>query len=280
VVAAASSEVVVLDAGTGERLHVQDEPIATTADGFSYSPKTSAVLPAGDDLLALSGRRGPVQEVWSLRDRTWYAVRLPGVRGQEGEVSAVVHPGEQALLAVARADAPVMLVDLRGAQVGTLDDSAGCRALGAVHGNGRLVLLERGNQLLCWEVPTGRVRHRLGPLPKGARALAAVAVDGTVGALLSTADRATLLTPEGAYELDGDYRCATGVQVGERWVLAAGSGEDVVVLDPLRGTELARLPVVGWVHDVVSPLPGVLCVLGANRLVTVRLEPAALAPRT
>jgi hypothetical protein len=95
-----------------------------------------------------------VQEVWSLRDRTWYAVRLPGVRGQEGEVSAVVHPGEQALLAVARADAPVMLVDLCGADVGTLDDSAGSRAVTVVHGNGRLVLLERGNQQLCCEVPT------------------------------------------------------------------------------------------------------------------------------
>lgn len=234
-----------------------------------------AVAMMGDESVAVAGQDGGSQEMWGVEDRADYALPTPGATSNH-ESRVLLHTTTGAFLVTGGgAKHPIGVFRITGGLQCWLRCPEGSSPRLAVDGGDTdLVLVQSPDGSLSVHDPfDGGLRARIGA---AGRPLAAV-TDQKHAAALVTLPRdgvhwfdstgASRYVAPSAYE-----QRAAVIQVGDRRLFALPDKDRVLLVRPEDGSVVVAIPFLGQVNDVMSPAPGLLCLIVAARVVMVEVS--------
>jgi hypothetical protein len=243
-----------------------------------------AVALLGNDSVAVAGQHEGAQVMWGVDNLTDYALPTPGAPYRR-EARALVHTPRGPLLVSGGGRHPVGVFHITGGLQCWLDCPAGSSPKSAVAAAGSdlvLVQLPDGD-LVVHDPVDGKARAQipLGSVPAGTQSLP-VPLAAVCDSQRATAAALVSMPHLGVHWVDssGARRClgvsahgqrATVVRVADRRFLVLPDRDRVLLVRPEDGSIAAAIPFLGQVNDVVSPAPGLLCLIVAARVALIEL---------
>jgi WD40 repeat protein len=287
VLAQALMSMPLIDGGDGHAIKVRQQPLPVYDDHDreieSYGRGVWAVAPWGGNTIALTSHNGSAQRMWDVDNQAEYAVPTPGISGKRPGQVLLTRP-DQPLLVIGGNDERIGVFTFDGRRQCWLDCPGGSSPAIPVHDpRGDLALVHSGGDSYVVHDPvTGAALYRVPVKQLAARSSrlpTAVVAQGTESgaALVHGVPRiGTWLTNPLGREfevLPGESpRCGTVVTLAGEMLFALGWENKVVLVRPEDGTVLAKIPVVGAVHDISAPEPGSMCLVAANRVIWIDLR--------
>jgi hypothetical protein len=254
-----------------KRARSRGESVRSDVDRF----EVWAVARLGGESVAVAGEHGGSQEMWGVHDRADYALPTPGAPGGN-EFRALLHTPAGPLLATGGgAKHPIGVFRITGGLQCWLPCPVGSRPrIAASCGDTDLVVVQAPDGSLNLHDPLGgglraQIRAAGDPLAATAdqgRAAALVAVPGA-GVHWADSTGATRLLAPGTHR-----QRAAVVSVRGRRLFALPDRDRVLLVRPESGEVAAAIPFLGQVNDVMSPAPGLLCLIVAARVVMVEVD--------